>query len=328
MAEVAALAGGACAADELDRARERLIARADDDGGFLAAVAVAGGGLVTGEPLAPSAAVARLGAATADEVRTAARGLAGRMLAVVPPGSAAGTLPPAERRVAAPAQGAVHPRRTVPRHLDAPVSVTVGRDRVTATDAAGAATVAYAECVAGIRGLDGALTLIGADGTEVRIDPADVRDGAGAVARVQAALDPAVLVPLGEAEAHLAQVTAGRLRPLVVGEAPELLAPLLSTGERVRLAVEGSAGMRSGVLALTDRRLLFVAKLLSEHVEAVPLTAITAMKLARNPLWPAVTVSHDGASRRYTFMTVPRAREFAVALREAVAAARGRSPAR
>lgn len=150
------------------------------------------------------------------------------------------------------------------------------------------------------------------------IDPGDLRDGAEAVAETERRLDSSVLVGLDPRAQRVQQSARRPLRPWVVGEASELLAPLMGRDEHLLLAAEATQGLRSGALAVTDRRLLFVAKLLAEHVGEIPLASVTRVRTRRNPLWPALSIEHGNATTKLTFMTVPRLKEAAAAVEEAL----------
>ncbi|MCA1818741.1 MAG: PH domain-containing protein [Halobacteriales archaeon] len=56
----------------------------------------------------------------------------------------------------------------------------------------------------------------------------------------------------------------------------DALTPMLSEGESIRFAMDGASGGRRGVLAATDRRILFVSKgLLRRHVQEWDLDDVT-----------------------------------------------------
>lgn len=316
--EVRRLAEEGPASDELAEAfaaMEEQVARVDP---LPALALIAARDLATGEHRSPEQTVAELRAVTVDDVARAAGELAGRMLLACPAGASPGALPVITPFEAEPLPGRRFRRRVLARTMVG-AEVVVGDEGVSALfDDDGAVNLRYADVAAAVREIDGGLTLIGESGHAVTVDPGDLRDGREAVQEIERHLDPALLVG---ADARVMRVdeSPGRgLRASMVGEASALLAPLLGRDERLLHTAEATQGMRSGVLAISDRRLLFVAKLLSEHHEEIPLTAVRAIRTRRNPLWPALTVEHGRGTSKFAFMTVPRLRESADALDEAL----------
>lgn len=315
--QVRALAGGAIGDRDLDETISELELAATSAQPHVLLTAVASSELVRGRVRLPDEALAELRSTTPDQVVDAAASLSERMLVALPSGAAAG-LPVVEPFKATPVDGRRFRRRRAPRHIDA-TDVIVGDEGVfAALDDGQAITVRYATCAAALREIDGGLTLIDEAGHVLTIDPGDLRDGAEAVAEAERKLDPSVLVGL-DARAQRVQESARRpLRPWLVGEASELLAPLLGRDEHLLLAAEATQGLRSGALAVTDRRLLFVAKLLSEHVEEIPFASVTRVRARHNPLWPSLSIEHGNATTKISFMTVPRLKEAAAAVEEAL----------
>ena len=274
--------------------------------------------LVRGAPKPPQVTMEEWAAVTREDVTEVAGALAGRMLLACPQGATSGLLPAIDLFAAPPVQGRRFATRTVSRHTIA-FDVIAGDEGVSMAMGDGAhSTVRYDSCVAAVRGPGGGLSLVDASGDAVRIDPGDLRDGAQAVAAAEARLDPGLIVPADERLTRVEHSPGRRLRPIMVGEAAELVAERLGADEELRLTAEATQGVRGGVLAVTDRRVLFVAKLLSEHVEDIPLGSIAKLRRKPNPLWPALVVEHAAGKAKFTFTTIGRLNEAA----DAIAAAR------
>jgi predicted Zn-dependent peptidase len=318
VAQVRRVADGGFAGDDLDAAKgdlERSLATAEP---LAVLSAMAQARLVRRRARTPAEVLASFRAVTHEEVAAAAQELLAGMLVACPEGRAPGVFAKLDPYASEAVEGTRHRRRRAPRRLLGP-EVVVGADGVSATfDDGTASTVRYDACVAAIREYDGALTLIGERGNAVDLDPGELRDGQAAVERVERALDPALIVGADERVGRVEQSATRALRPAVVGEAGELLAPMLGHDEQLLLTGEATRGIRSGILAVTDRRLLFVAKLLSEYVEEIPLGAVQAVSVRRNPLYPALVVEHAGGTTKIGFMTIPRLKEAARAVRGAL----------
>lgn len=316
--EVRRLARGELDDHELDDAISSLAEHVDraEPATLLAASAL--GELLSGSSRLPAEILAELRTVTVEGVVRAADALSESMLLACPSGTSSGSLPAVDPSHGPAVTGRRHRRRRVSRHLD-PFDVIVGGEGVSAViDDERVITVRYAACVAAIRELDGGLTLVEESGNAVTVDPGDIQDGRDAVARIERALDPRVVVALDERERRVEEGASRPLRPFIVGEASELLAPLLGRDERVMHAAEASRGVRSGVLAVTDRRLLFVAKVLSQFIEEIPLADVERAITKHNPLWPALMVVHRKGRARFGFLTIPRAREAARAIEKAL----------
>ena len=278
---------------------------------------IASSELVRGAARDPDEVVAELRAVTADEVVAAATDLAGRMLLLCPEGAAPeDLLPVIDPYGGEPVDGRRHKRRVAPRNMTA-ADLVVGDDGVSLLRDGDAVTVRYEECAAAVREIGGAVSLIGTGGQYVTVDPGDVRDGDEAVEAVLRRVDPEVVVALDERSRRVEETPGRGLRAAWVGDAPQLLAPLLARDEQVRHVAEATQGLRGGALAVTDRRILFVARLLSEHREEIPLTAITGLRVRKNPLYAALSIDHARGTSKFTFLTVSRLKETSAAIRDA-----------
>ena len=88
---------------------------------------------------------------------------------------------------------ALHPTRR--RHADE--ALVVGPAGISEVSGAGCTTVRADQATAALSWANGARMLIGPDGSSVRVDPHDWKDSAKAVALLDRALPPAVVVPMG-----------------------------------------------------------------------------------------------------------------------------------
>lgn len=199
--------------------------------------------------------------------------------------------------------------------------LVVGDDGISVLTAdGGAATVRFDECVAVERWASGARALWGADGFRVEVEPEAWRDGDRVVRTIDERISPTLVVPmereveervaeidvLAEAKVKRGWMTSDELRTL-----PALLAP----GEQVVTLAQASKRWRSGVLVLTDRRLLFLY--LEDLVEEVDLSAITSVD-ATEKTWIGYSklgVATVDGERTYTDIKEDRLAELAAELR-------------
>ena len=130
-------------------------------------------------------------------------------------------------------------------------------------------TVLFRDVAAIVHERDGSRTLLGRDTTRLVVDPEDWRKGKGVVAAIDAAV-PDELVVRAEPEQmavddHVEEVAARALkRRWVVDEELALLPEALEEDEEVLILAEANRGLRAGLLAATDRRLLWVYKMRKE----------------------------------------------------------------
>ena len=313
--EVRRLAAGELRGGECEEARRHMDDRVARVEPLALLSMIASGELVRGTARDPDQVMAAVHAVNEEEVVEAAADLSRRMLLICPDGAGSALLPTIDLYHGAPVHGRRHKHRIAPRDPTA-AEIVVGEDGVSGLRNDEAVTVRYDECAAAVREMGGGLTLIGVGGQFVTIDPGDVRDGEEAVEGALRRVDPAVVVGLDERSRRIEEAPGRGLRAAWVGEAPQLLAPLLARDEEIRHVAEATQGLRSGALAVTDRRVLFVAKLLSEHREDIPLSAITRVRVRKNPLYAALTIDHARGSSKYTFLTVRRLQETAAAITE------------
>jgi hypothetical protein len=139
--------------------------------------------------------------------------------------------------------------------------VIVGRDGVSHVGpGVTTRTVQFAGCVAGIYDDDGSLTLVGRDGTTVTLHPTFLRRGVEAIQKVEAALPGDLLVPSFGRRGEIEAIAREKLhRRWVVWEEIDRLAEVLDDGERILTLTEAIKGWKVGLIALTDKRLLFIS---------------------------------------------------------------------
>jgi predicted Zn-dependent peptidase len=118
----------------------------------------------------------------------------------------------------------------------------------------------FDECVAGIRLLSGALTVVGRDGSSVTIYPHRYEGGFEALHTIENALGEKRLVPTSDRGRELAPIIQEELGARVGRIAAEidLLPNLLAETEELRRLAEARRGNQVGLLGVTDRRLLFL----------------------------------------------------------------------
>ena len=147
--------------------------------------------------------------------------------------------------------------------------LTVGEQGVTIAAEQWRTTVAFDQCVALLRYPDDTRTLLGEDGYFAHVDPRAWRRGMDAAAAIDAAVPEELVIRMEPAlTAHsdaVERVAAEKLkRRWVVSEELELLPGRLEHGETILTLCEASKGMRAGLLAVTDRRLIFFARIRKE----------------------------------------------------------------
>jgi hypothetical protein len=117
----------------------------------------------------------------------------------------------------------------------------------------------FDDCVAGVRQLSGAITVVARDCSWVTVYPHRYLGGANAIAEIADALGEERLVPISN--------RAREMRPIVeeqlgdrIGRVPmevDLLEDVLGAEEQLRALAEVRRGHQVGLLTVTDRRLIF-----------------------------------------------------------------------
>jgi zinc protease len=144
-------------------------------------------------------------------------------------------------------------------------------------------TVRYADCVAALRFPDGSRSILGADGFFVVIDPSLWKDGAEAVAAVDAAIPQELAVrmepALTEQTESVEDTAAEKLtRRWAVSEELGELPGRLEPGEQIVTLAEAAKGMRTGLLVVTDRRVIFHARIWRDTWLEFPLDTIDSVE--------------------------------------------------
>jgi hypothetical protein len=157
-------------------------------------------------------------------------------------------------------------------------------------DAAGqASTVKFDEVAAALQEPDGSLTLVGRDGAIVQIDPAYFKGAGQIAADLERRLPPELVVPPRDAMpghgAGVEQVARRKLRRLWLFQAElALLRDRLDHQEELVTMCEAVVGVKPGLLALTDRRVIFVSRGDREPVvRELPYDHVLDVKLGRVP---------------------------------------------
>ena len=126
------------------------------------------------------------------------------------------------------------------------------------------ATVLFSECVAAVHEEGGALTVIDRDMTSIQVHRAQWRGGDEVLRAIEAALPERLFIPAeDEADRRVASVesvAAEKLPSRTYEAALAELAQRLEDGERLITLAEAARGWRFGMLAVTDRRLLFASQ--------------------------------------------------------------------
>jgi zinc protease len=167
-------------------------------------------------------------------------------------------------------------------------------------------TVMFAECVAVRRWTDGTRGLWSEDGMYVEVLPAAWRDGDEIVRLIDENVPSSRVVPAEpELEERIESVkSAARFskvkRSWMTSEEFDLLPNVLGEGERVEAVAKATRGWRAGLVAMTDRRFVFVY--FDSVLIDVPLTAITAIESDSGSMWRenSLTISTAGDSHKLT----------------------------
>ena len=271
--EFARLVDDGCTAEEVQAACKEISTSLPDDDAREAMLAEAALQLVCGADVLDDAPtlLAELDAVTPEAVTALARDARRTMVVLVPPSAAVPGAPfvsPDDVPEPSPVQGRTFRTRSLPglrAHLD------IGDDGITIRDSAeDATTLRWADVVAVEPMPDGTLRLTAADTTWCELELQHVKDGDEVRRLIEAAVDPAVFVPQPGAE-HADAVRAVADRDLSAqwmtkAELAQLPAEL-EPGEEVLRLCAAMHAKQAGLVAVTDRRTVFLGARLSGDVE-------------------------------------------------------------
>jgi hypothetical protein len=169
------------------------------------------------------------------------------------------------------------------------------------TDSDDVLSWSYANCIAGVQLLSGSMTVVGRDGSWVTVFPHRYLRGDEALRKIVGALGEDRLVPLSTREHELEPIVQRELGDRVGRVAPEvdLLGGVLGANEELRALAEARRGHQVGLLAVTDRRLIFhFWGTFEKELFEKPLTAISGAEL-KGLLKKALVVSYEGETTKF-----------------------------
>jgi hypothetical protein len=212
------------------------------------------------------------------------------------------------------------------------MSLTVGADGVTLRGPDGeAVTVLFRDVAAVVHERDGSRTLLGHDTTRLVVDPEDWRKGTEAVAAIDARVSPELVVraePEQMAVDDHVEEVAGRTlkRRWVVDEELTLLPDALDEGEEVLILAEANRGFRAGLLAATDRRLLWLYKMRKESRLEIDYADIEDIRFQKKFLETSLEIATGGEELSLSEIA-PKERgpELEALVRERIASRRSRA---
>jgi zinc protease len=179
--------------------------------------------------------------------------------------------------------------------------LTVGNDGFSyvSTSTGDVMSLSFADCPVGIQLLSGAMTVVGRDGSWVTVYPHRYERGDEALRQIEDGLGRDRLVPVGNRARELDPTLRHQLSEREVGRVAaeiDLLSDLLGGSEEIRGLAEARREHQIGLLAVTDRRLLFVFWGTNEkEVFEQPLNAISGVKVkGLRTKWLEVT--HEGGT--------------------------------
>jgi hypothetical protein len=188
-----------------------------------------------------------------------------------------------------------------------------------------AITVRFDDCVALERWTDGTRALWGEDGFRLEIPPEAWRGGEDIVRAIDERVPPDLVVPmdrdLEQRTAAIDELADEKVkRGWATSDELKALPTLLGAGEQLVTLAQASRGWRSGVLALTDRRLLFL--FVEDLVDELELTSVTSAEAqsARFLGGEKLVVEADGSEYTYVDIKPDRLSELLAELRQRLTA--------
>lgn len=173
-------------------------------------------------------------------------------------------------------------------------------------------TVRFADIAAVVRWPDGSRSLWGVDGTHLYVDPDTWRGARDAIDAIDEAVSEELVVryepELVLRNEALERVTREKLkRRWVVDDELEALARELGEGETLLTLAEACRGLRAGLLAVTDRRVLWLFKLIGEKRLELPYEQIESVSAKRGLLEAVIRIRTNGETIKFSDI-VPKAR--------------------
>jgi hypothetical protein len=240
--------------------------------------------LIGGDPLDDATVLREIDELTPESVATAVQEVLPSMLVSVPAGTPRSARPGlAEYRAPDPTDsvaGTRFPPNKKWRQLEAFDEVTIGSAGLTYRARPGAEpfTIRFEDCVAAVEAQESSLDLIARTGSYVRISPERFENGVLALDTVRRALPADVFVPMDEANDRVQGAAARFLsddrRAPVAGDL-DALAGVLAPAEEIRALAEAHRQRFQGLLAVTDRRLMFIFTGAEEDFREAPLDSIS-----------------------------------------------------
>jgi predicted Zn-dependent peptidase len=188
-------------------------------------------------------------------------------------------------------------------------------------------TVLFAECCAVLRWLDGHRVLWDEDGFSLEVMPDFWRGGSEVVRKIDATLSDDLFIPMErELEERTAGVdsAAGELKGRFMSKDEVAALPHeLREGETVVNVARGSQGLKAGLVAVTDQRVLFLY--FDEVKVDLPLAEIRAVEARAKGFWvdnELVLTKDDGRERFTDIGPKERLDELSAAIRERIRADR------
>lgn len=143
-------------------------------------------------------------------------------------------------------------------------------------------TILFEECVAAIEGPLGSITVVSSTGTGLSLHPDKYDDGAQALDAVRRRIPDSVFVPpdaLAQTVDTLAREKLARVRRVPVGDELGLLGGVLASDEQLVNLAEARRGKFRGLLAITDRRLLFLFRGEQDDFFEAPLESVAKVEV-------------------------------------------------
>jgi zinc protease len=250
-----------------------------------------------------------------------------RMLLLITPAAADGLVDGFERypltstkrvagRIHRPRGLSIRGERRKARLLLAPdgISVVSPRDE--------AVTVLFSECCAVLRWVGGRRVLWSEDGFSLEVDPEFWKDGSEIVRRIDAAIADDLVIPmereLEELSAAVDSAAGDSLRGRFMSKDELAALPhLLREGEDPLVVAQASQGIRAGLVAVTEERVLFLY--FDEVKVELPLEEVTAVRAVPKSFWhdnKLIVESGSGGDRFTDIRPRDRLEELASAIRE------------